>query len=160
MLSWPTVLDLSIILLDRGVLSESVEALVMHVVRDLLVNHGNWRYQQQHTRWQIATKVHFELLKGNYQFTYAAETHVICRLTHSTINPSIHLVQGLQIVQNVLCRIIWPPGSQKFELSVLESVLYDSLIHDVLLQILSISAQALEVCYCWFCHVGVHHLSV
>jgi nuclear pore complex protein Nup188 len=52
-----TVLDLTKVLVEKGVDSEVLSSLVMYVVRDLLVNHGNWKYQQPHQRWQITTEV-------------------------------------------------------------------------------------------------------
>ena len=50
-------LDLTKIMVEKGVEVEVISSLVMYMVRDLLVNHGNWKYQHPHQRWQITTQV-------------------------------------------------------------------------------------------------------
>ncbi|XP_024375793.1 uncharacterized protein [Physcomitrium patens] len=43
-------------IVEKGVESEMLSSLVMYMVRELLLNHGNWKYQQPHQRWQITTQ--------------------------------------------------------------------------------------------------------
>lgn len=44
-------------MVQKGIEAEVLSSLVMFMVRDLLVNHGNWKYQQPYQRWQITTQV-------------------------------------------------------------------------------------------------------
>ena len=50
-------LNFTKIMVEKGIEAEVLSSLVMFMVRDLLVNHGNWKYQHPHQRWQITTQV-------------------------------------------------------------------------------------------------------
>eukprot|EP01018_Ginkgo_biloba_P018782 Gb_15236 [translate_table: standard] len=99
-------LELSKQFLAKGVQTESVIALVMYAVRYLLVNHGNWKYNFRHERWQITSKV-FQVM----------HTVVSCKMDQ-------HPAQ--------LRRVL------------METLLFDTTIHDVLLQVLCIRSESLE----------------
>ncbi|CAM6047081.1 unnamed protein product [Sphagnum compactum] len=101
------VLDLTKILVEKGVDSEVLSSLVMYVVRDLLVNHGNWKYQQPHQRWQITT-------------------------------------EALQVALMTITRTSSKSLFGNLRRVLLEAFLFDSIIQDVLLQVLSIDAPTLE----------------
>ncbi|KAL2650470.1 hypothetical protein R1flu_018598 [Riccia fluitans] len=100
------VLDFCDTMVIKGVVSDSLTSLLLHIVGNLFVNHGHWKYQQWHERWIITTKV-LCILRSV--------------LTSTTRTKEITNLKG-----------------------VLELLLYDSLIHDVLISTLAVSARELE----------------
>ena len=57
------VLDLCASMVTKGIVTESLNNIVVHIVGNLFVNHMTWKYAEKYERWKITTKV------GNY-FSY------------------------------------------------------------------------------------------
>ncbi|KAL3701186.1 hypothetical protein R1sor_019208 [Riccia sorocarpa] len=100
------VLDFCDAMVKKGVVSDSLASLLLHITGNLFVNHGHWKYQQWHERWIITTKVY-------------------C------------------ILRSVLTSIARAKELTNLK-GVLELLLYDNLIHEVLINTLAVNAQELE----------------
>jgi len=103
-------LDLTKIMVEKGVEVEVISSLVMYMVRDLLVNHGNWKYQHPHQRWQITT-------------------------------------QALQVGLTLLAGTTSRTSTRNLRRGLLETFLFDSIIQDFILQVLSIGPTLEELHY-------------
>lgn len=75
-------------IVEKGVESEMLSSLVMYMVRELLLNHGNWKYQQPHQRWQITTQVFLQDLLGDLCkcIVFSSKEKCSCTNTPNTEN--------------------------------------------------------------------------
>eukprot|EP00249_Psilotum_nudum_P036507 c7711_g1_i1 orf=103-2532(+) len=73
------VLDLCMVLVDKGVRSDSLNMMVTHFIGNLLVNHVNWKYTQKYERWQVATKVLqlMSVVLNSYQVSMELKARVL-----------------------------------------------------------------------------------
>ncbi|KAI5080087.1 hypothetical protein GOP47_0005566 [Adiantum capillus-veneris] len=55
-----SVLDLCMLMVKKGVYTEGLHKMVIHMIGTLSLNHVTWKYEQKHERWKITAKV-FEL---------------------------------------------------------------------------------------------------
>ncbi|KAG0574974.1 hypothetical protein KC19_VG307200 [Ceratodon purpureus] len=103
-------LNFTKIMVEKGVEAEVLSSLVMFMVRDLLVNHGNWKYHQPYQRWQITT-------------------------------------QALQLILSILTGAASRMSTGNLRRVLLETLLFDSIIHGLIFQILFMGPTLEELRY-------------
>ncbi|XP_002977285.2 uncharacterized protein LOC9638778 isoform X1 [Selaginella moellendorffii] len=52
------VLDAAILLLEKGVRTDSLSGFVIHSMHSILVNYSNWKFKERHERWCMSAKIY------------------------------------------------------------------------------------------------------
>ncbi|MCO5606556.1 hypothetical protein L7F22_060744 [Adiantum nelumboides] len=90
-------LDLCMPMVKKGLYSEGLHKLMLHIVGTLFLNHMTWKYEQKHERWKVTAKV-FQL------------THLILSNFHANLSQLKGKVLNFIITDgafhNVLIRIL------------------------------------------------------